>query len=155
MSKFAPQDIRTFFITAITFGRQSLLQSDRMAGLLVDVLQQNQIKERFQLHDYVIMPNHVHLLLTPSAENPLEKCAQFIKGGFSFRAKKELKFEQEIWQPTFTNHRIETPADYNHHAAYIRNNPVRAGLVENAEGFAYSSATAAFPLTSAPKHLQG
>src|SRR5438105_542868 len=99
MRKFAPQEIRTFFITAITHGRRSLLQTPRMANLFIDVLKENRSKSRFLLHEYVVMPNHVHLLLTPSPENPLEKCVQYIKGGFSFRTKKELRFEEEIWQP--------------------------------------------------------
>jgi putative transposase len=155
MPKFAPQEIRTFFVTAVTFRRQSLLQSDRMATLFIDVLKENHSKKRFQLHEYVAMPNHFHLVLTPSPENPLEKCLQFIKGGFSFRAKKELNFAGEVWQPTFTLHRIETLADYNHHAAYTRNNPVRAGLAKEAEDFAYSSAHPSFPLDPAPQRFQG
>jgi hypothetical protein len=43
-------------------------------------------------HEFVIMPNHLHLLLTPAAEIPLEKALQFIKGGFSYRAKREIHF---------------------------------------------------------------
>jgi hypothetical protein len=75
-----------------------------MAGLLVDVLAENRRKRRFLLHEFVIMPNHFHLLLTPAAEIPLEKALQFIKGGFSYRAKKEIHFAFEIWQASFVNH---------------------------------------------------
>ena len=63
-----------------------------------DVLAENRQKGRFLLHDFVIMPNHFHLLLTPAAEIPLEKALQFIKGGFSYRAKREINFAFEIWQ---------------------------------------------------------
>jgi putative transposase len=52
------------------------------------------------------MPNHFHLLLTPAAEIPLEKALQFIMGGFSYRAKREIHFAFEIWQASFVNHRI-------------------------------------------------
>ncbi len=83
----APQSTRTFFVTSTTAGRRALLQSDRMAQLLLDVLAENRRKRRFLLHEFVIMPNHFHLLLTPAAEIPLEKALQFIKGGFSYRAK--------------------------------------------------------------------
>ena len=76
----APQSTRTFFVTSTTAGRRALLQSDRMAQLLVDVLAENRQKKRFLLHEFVIMPNHFHLLLTPAAEIPLEKALQFIKG---------------------------------------------------------------------------
>jgi putative transposase len=68
----APQSTRSFFLTS-TAGRRALLPSDRMAQLLVDVLAENRRKRRFLLHEFVIMPNHFHLLLTPAAEIPLEK----------------------------------------------------------------------------------
>ena len=69
----APQSTRTFFVTSTTAGRRALLQSDRMAQLLVDVLAENRRKRRFLLHEFVIMPNHFHLLLTPAVEIPLER----------------------------------------------------------------------------------
>jgi putative transposase len=76
----APQSTRTFFVTSTTAGRRALLPSDRMAQLLVNVLAENRQKGRFLLHEFVIMPNHFHLLLTPAAEIPLEKTPQLIKG---------------------------------------------------------------------------
>jgi hypothetical protein len=90
-----------------------------MAQLLVDVLAENRRKGRFLLHEFVIMPNHFHLLLTPAAEIPLEKALQFIKGGFSYRAKREINFPLEIWQASFVNHRIRDTEDYKYHHAYI------------------------------------
>jgi REP element-mobilizing transposase RayT len=75
----APQSTRPFFVTSTTAGRRALLRSDRMAQLLVDVLAENRRKRRFLLHEFVIMPNHFHLLLTPAEEIPLEKALQFIK----------------------------------------------------------------------------
>jgi hypothetical protein len=49
------------------------------------------------------MPNHFHLLLTPAAEIPLEKALQFIKGGFSYRAKRAIHFAFKIATRTITN----------------------------------------------------
>ncbi len=92
-------------------GRRALLQSDRMAQLLVDVLSENRQKRRFLLHEFVIMPNHFHLLLTPAAEVPLEWALQLINGGFSYRAKREIHFAFEIWQASFVNHRIRDTED--------------------------------------------
>jgi putative transposase len=136
----APQEVRTFFVTSVTAGRRSLFQSERMANLLIDVLQENRIRARFLLHEFVIMPEHFHLLLTPAQETPLEKAVQYIKGGFSFRAKHELEFQGEVWQESFTNHRIRDVSDYEQHRDYIRRNPVKRFLVASAEFFPYSSA---------------
>jgi hypothetical protein len=52
----APQSTRTFFVTSTTAGRRALVQSDRMAQLLVDVLAENRRKRRFLLHEFVPMP---------------------------------------------------------------------------------------------------
>ena len=68
------------------------------------------------------MPNHFHLLITPAVAISLEKALQFIKGGFSCRARKELGFKSEIWQVGFTNHRIHDAADYDRHRSYIHEN---------------------------------
>ena len=81
------------------------------------------------------MPNHFHLLLTPAEGIPLEKALQFIKGGFSYRAKRELHVAFNIWQASFVNHRIRDAEDYKYHQTYIWENPVRASLGEGPELF--------------------
>ena len=68
----AAQSACTFFVTSATAGRRALLRSNRMAQLLVDVLSENRRKGQF-LHEFVIMPNHFHLLLTSAEQIPLEK----------------------------------------------------------------------------------
>jgi putative transposase len=79
---------RTYFITASTWEKESLLQSERMAKLFMDVLFHYQTQRKYCLHEFVVMHNHFHALLTPLSPVTLEKAVQFIKGGFSFRAKK-------------------------------------------------------------------
>lgn len=106
------------------------------------------------LHEFVIMPNHLHLLLTPAIEITLDKVVQFIKRGFSHRAGKELQVKFEIWQAGFTNHRIHHAADYEQHSAYIHENPVKARLVEQAEMLPYSSAFSGMVLDAAPSGLK-
>ncbi len=54
-----------YFITACTFQKKNLLQSDRMAGLLVEVLLHYRAERKYLLHEFVVMPDHFHLLLTP------------------------------------------------------------------------------------------
>src|SRR5215467_14103432 len=127
----------TYFITAATFLRHHLLQSDRMAGLFMDVLLSYQSQEKYLLHEFVIMPDHFHLLITPSLS--LERAIQLIKGGFSFRAKKELGFGGEIWEKSFHDRRIRDWQEYCAFRRYIHLNPVKRGLVERAEDYPYSS----------------
>src|SRR5579872_2791328 len=86
------------------------------------------------------MRNHLHATLTPAPDVSLEKAMQFIKGGFSYRAKKELSFNFDIWQKGNKEHRINDADDYQNHVEYIWNNPVRAKIVAFPEDFPYSSA---------------
>jgi len=137
----APQEIRTFFITSTTKGRRAIFQTERMARLLTNVLQDNRKKGRFLLHEFVVMPDHFHLLITPSENVPIEKAVQYIKGGFSFRAAKELDFKTEIWQESFAERRIKDAKDYERHRTYIQENPVARFLADKAEKYPYSSAS--------------
>ena len=96
------------------------------------------------------MPNHFHLLITPAPDISLEKAVQFIKGGFSFRVKREMKSNLVIWQREFTDHRIRDAEDYARHVAYIRENPVRAHLAEVAEAYPYCSVAGALEIDPPP-----
>ena len=151
---FPPQTVRTFFVTSATDSHRAMLQSERMATLLMNCLFDNRQKERFLLHEFVIMPDHFHAIITPAAEVPLEKAMQFIKGGFSYRARKELNINTAIWQAGFTNHRIRDLQDYEHHRSYIHQNPVKAGLADAPELFPYSSASPGIATDPAPPWLK-
>ncbi len=139
----APQEIRTFFITTVTANRRPLFKVESNAQLFITILRENQIKGRLELHAWVIMPDHIHLLLTPTPDVSLEKALQFIKGNFSFR----LKSKPPVWQPSFKWHRIEDAQDFKFHREYIHQNPVRARLCPQAEDYPYSSAKSLSPST--------
>jgi putative transposase len=121
---------RTFFATTKTSMGQRILQSERNAGLLIDVLRGHVAAERFTLHDFVIMPDHVHLLLTVEKGMSIEKAMQLIKGGFSFRLSKEFGFKGEVWQKGFSEVRVNDDKSLMEHKAYIAANPVKAGLAD-------------------------
>ena len=150
----APQEERTFFVTTNCYQRQPIFRDAERARLMLTVLQDNRRKGRFLLHEFVIMPDHIHLLLTPAPDVSLEKAVQFLKGGFSFRVKKELGFRCEMWQQSFTEHRVKDAADYEHHREYIRMNPMRSKLVSTPEEYAYSSAASGVELDEYPPWLK-
>jgi putative transposase len=141
---------RTFFVTSVCAQRRGLFQRTVTADLFVDVLFHYRDQRKYQLHEFAIMPDHFHLLITPALEISLETAVQFIKGGFSFRLKSGLP----VWQASFTNHRVRDDHDFETHRAYIRMNPVRAGLVGRAEDYPYSSATGKFAVDSMPPGLK-
>ena len=141
---------RTFFVTSSISGKRNLLHSDRSAQVFVRSLYEYRAQRKFRLHEFVVMPHHIHVLLTPITS--LEKAVQFIKGGFSYRAKKELGSNLEVWQKGFSDHRIRDANDYRIHQIYVQENPVRKHLCGHADQYAYSSAGSKFELDPA---LQG
>jgi putative transposase len=141
-----------YFITASSCDKKLLLQSERMASLLVEVFYHYREQRKFLLHEFVVMPNHFHLLITPAES--LERAMQLVKGGFSFRAKRELKFEGEIWQSSYYDRRVRDSEEYKKIEHYIRQNPVRARLVENAADYPFSSANLRWSLDEVPQRLK-
>jgi putative transposase len=91
------------------------------------------------------MPEHFHVLLTPSGIT-LERALQFIKGGYSHAVGEQLENKVEIWERGFTDHRIRDAEDFAHHRRYIHRNPVERGLVVEASEFRYCSAFPGFKL---------
>jgi putative transposase len=71
---------------------------------------------------------------------------QLIKGGFSFRAKRELGFVHEIWQPSYYDRRVRDAEEFFAFREYIRQNPVKKGMVVCAEEYEYGSAWAGYQL---------
>jgi putative transposase len=131
---------RTFFVTSKTIEGRSLLQTERMANLFIDVLRNYVTTKKFRLHDFVAMPNHFHLQLTLDGRMTIEKAVQLVKGNFSYRAKKELGYQFEIWQPGFSDERVWDRESFLRHRKYIDDNPVKAGLADSAENYPYCSA---------------
>jgi putative transposase len=142
---------QTYMVTSSTCNRRGHFRNERWAMLLINVLYHYR-SSAYLLHEFVIMPDHFHALITPLTS--LERAVQFIKGGFSYRAKKELGSNWEVWQKGFSDHRIRGVTDYVEHVLYIRQNPVRARFCLGAEEFPYSSAHSGFELDPTPQRLK-
>jgi REP element-mobilizing transposase RayT len=76
---------RTFFITTVARQCLPIFRVGARAQLLVEVLIGYRDQGKYFLHEFVLMPDHIHLLLTPAPEISLERAVQFIKGGYSHR----------------------------------------------------------------------
>ena len=147
----ATHNQQTYFVSSQTWGRRQLFKNERWAKLFRDTLFHYR-GTAFLLHEFVLMPEHFHLLITPLTS--LEKAVQFIKGGFSHRAKVELRSSMEVWQKGFTDHRIRDAADYGQHVAYIYGNPMAKRLCFDPVEYPYSSASRIFELDDVPQRLK-
>ena len=145
---------RTFFVTSVTWGRRCVLQSTRSSELFVRTLYEYRAQGKYQLHEFVVMPDHFHLLLTVGSAITIERAVQFIKGGFAFRAGKEFGTRSPIWQKGFSEVRVNDSVAFARQREYIRNNPVVSFLASRAEQYPGSSAFPGYLLDVPPQRLK-
>ena len=147
----ATNNSQTYFVSSQTWERRPLFRNEIWARLFFKTLLSHRGKA-YLLHEFVLMPDHFHLLITPAIA--LERAIQFVKGGFSYRAKKELQSNAEIWQRGFSDHRIRGWEDFEKHVQYIHLNPVKRGLCQRPEEYKFSSAYPGWKLDPVPRWLK-
>jgi putative transposase len=128
-------DAGTYFVTSGTFNRRRLFQVATNAALFLETLQHYRRAGNYKLHAFVVIPDHIHLLLSPTGI-ALERVMGLIKGVFSHRLGSKLP----VWQRGFTDHRVRDSNEFEMRRRYIHDNPVRAKLVELPGLYPYSSA---------------
>jgi len=111
---------QTYFITSATDGRERYFIYPKYTELFIDSLYRYREQNKYHLHAFVVMPEHFHLLITPAGIT-IEKALQLIKGGYSFRVKKELNRNFDIWQRGFTDRRVRI-GEYEGFKTYIEEN---------------------------------
>ena len=94
------------------------------------------------------MPEHFHILLTPSDETTIKKAVQMIKGGSARQMGLEMAHRDPIWHRGFHDRWIRDVDQFRNATTYIEQNPVRAGLAERPEDYPWSSANGEIKLDS-------
>jgi putative transposase len=140
----------TYFLTFSTWQRSRLFVVESYVRLFLKIMYSYRRQGRFSLHAFVIMPDHVHLLITPAPDLTLERAVQFLKGGYSHALGVEFGRKGEVWGRGFTDHRIRDSVDFEIHRVYILSNPVKSGLVETPSEYRYCSADPGFRLDDWP-----
>jgi putative transposase len=146
-------DGSTYFVTTDAWQKRSVFQVTETAEIVVQRIVACRDSGAYLLHEFVLMPDHLHLLITPSSEMSLEKAIQMIKGGSSFLINKSRGAKMEIWQSGFHDWTVRDGADFEAKARYIRTNPVLAKLVERCENWAFGSASGKFFLDPKPERI--
>lgn len=146
--------VRTFFVTSSIAGKRSLLQSDRAAKLFLDVLYHYRAERKYRLHEFVVMPDHFHLLITLGPEISVERAVQFIKGGFAFRAARELGLRPPIWERGFSEVSVHDAQTFASLREYIGKNPIKRRLAVSSYEYEYCSLHLGFALDDIPRGLK-
>jgi len=118
------------------------LRRPEIAELVAASLRYAEDKLRFyDLHAWVIMSNHVHMLVSPNVPPP--RFLQSLKGYTAREANRLLRRSGEpFWQAETFDHWIRDQEALERVRRYIEENPVRAGLVSHREEYRWSSAYA-------------
>lgn len=144
----------SYFVTTRCWQGRSVFRVAEIANIVVGAIVRYRDQGAYRLHEFVLMPNHLHLLLTPSATTTLEKAIQLIKGGSSHEVHSQRGQKIQMWQVGFYDWTIRDASDWESKANYIQKNPVREGLVPRPEDWAYSSATGRFTLDPVPERYR-
>ena len=145
---------KTYFVTASAYMHQNLFQRAEAADLLLATIVRNRDRGEFLLHEFVIMPNHMHLLISVDDGHFVGRALQMIKGGFSHAMGQAGLKVKAVWQPSYYEHRVRDEVEYDRMRAYTHQNPVRRHLVDAAEHYPYSSAQTSLHLDEVPERLK-
>jgi putative transposase len=132
--------------TSATLGRRSVFQVHTSAGIVCETLAHYRDKGIYELHAFVVMRDHLHVLLTPSETRTLEQCMQFIKGGSSARLKKGT-----IWQKGYNEQSIQSADAYRASIRYVEANPEQKAMAD----WPFASNKMQIRLDPMPSHLSG
>ena len=116
------------------------LAQESLAGIVVASLHRGALLGHYELGAYVVMSNHVPVLLLPKISP--SRLLQSLKGSTAREANRVLGRRGEtFWQAESYDHWVRDEKERERIAAYIENNPLKAGLVQRAEDFCWSSAS--------------
>ncbi|MGH9902946.1 MAG: REP-associated tyrosine transposase [Pyrinomonadaceae bacterium] len=117
----------------------SWLKDARVASMIQEALLHFD-GSRYKLSAWVVMPNHLHLILTPHVEYQLSKILHSLKSYTAHEANRILRREGKLWQDDYFDRYIRDPEHFAAAVAYVESNPVKAGLCRRVDDWPYSSA---------------
>ena len=114
------------------------LAEPNVAEAVIEVLLHGH-KGKYELGPWVLMPNHIHLILKPNGDLPAEVAA--IKTNTARKANRVLNRRGAFWAQNYFDRRIRDRNAEQRIANYIEQNPVKAGLCAEPEAWPFSSTT--------------
>ena len=124
------------FVTVCTKFKRKRLASDTIHQLLIDTWKK---ADHWVVGNYVILPDHVHLFAAPaSLDSPgVRQWTNYWKGMATRHWPEAKEFQGSIWQPDAWDRQLRNSESYQEKWNYVRDNPVRHGLVKRAGDWPY------------------
>jgi REP-associated tyrosine transposase len=126
------------FITFSCYHRQSFLNTTASRDIFVETLEETRQRYEFQVAGYVVMPEHVHLLVSEPKVGILSTVLQVVKQRTTRKVNDVIK--GQMWQRRFYDFNVFTQEKQTEKLFYMHENPVKHGLVLSAEDWKWSSA---------------
>ena len=132
-------------VTSNIANRTAIFSSERAARLFIQILHDVKLETDCDLIAFVVMPDHVHLVLRSTATHSIGQVIQLIKGRFSRRYNEMTGKSGRLWQSRYHERALRSESELSAAIEYVQDNPVAAGLAGEASAFAWSSASGSCP----------
>lgn len=127
-----------YFVTICTESRRAILATDAVSTVLCEEWKSALDRHNWAVGSYCIMPDHVHFFCTDGDRGT--RLSEFIgkwKEWTVKRLAREAGLSGPIWQKGFFDHLLRSAESYSEKWDYVRNNPVRAGLIDRSEDWPF------------------
>ena len=128
---------RPYFITICARDKERLFVNDQFNRLIIECLMAEKHKNEFKIFVYCLMPDHLHLLLSPTVQKI--SVSRFI-GAFKSKSTRiawDFGIVGKLWQRRFHDHIVRTQGDLKNIGQYILDNPVKGGLSVRWQNYQY------------------
>jgi putative transposase len=138
------------FITFTCYRRQSLFDTPTVRDAFVNTLERTRLRYDFLIYGFVVMPNHLHLLVSEPKRDTIATAIQALKiasaryekthisqkmGDMGHRGTESSSF----WQRRYYDRNVRNHVEFSNDLKYIHHNPVKRGLVDKPEDWLWSS----------------
>ena len=127
-----------YMTTTVTIDRKPLFSSKSAANILLKVIFFGKRENWYYLLSFVIMSDHVHLIMVPKMKN-ISECMKSIKGYSARKINSDFGNRGSIWQRGYYDYILDSEEKILRRILYIEQNPVRKGIVDIAEDYEFSS----------------
>jgi putative transposase len=136
------------FVTFSCVRHRPILGSAEARDHLLRLLEGTRVRYGMGVHGYVVMPDHVHLLVAEPEKAALSLAVQILKQRFS-----RTRMEEYVWEPRYYDFNVRTEEKRIEKLRYLHRNPVKRGLVTEAGEWRWSSFRAYRDLEEGPVGL--
>jgi REP-associated tyrosine transposase len=128
------QSAQSHFVTFTCYHRRRGFDSPAVCDLFLEVLERMRCRFALCIYGYVVMPDHVHLLVSEPERGLLAEAMHYLKLSFAKRLGMGV-----FWQKRYYDRNVRSADEFREKLRYVHRNPVKAGLCQRPEDWKWSS----------------